>query len=286
MGNSRVAGPMQGQSQPNPLTRAIGRHKLLVVACAVVLAVIGAAAGAAGKSTYTAAASLEVGKVNPNSPGFYGFVQSASDLAAAFSRSITAAPVLATVQRKLGLSPDAAVAEISAEPIPESPVFRVIASAPSAGAAVRLANVSSHALIHYEGAANTYSPESQRLLDDYRAASLQLARAETRVARATRDYAADPDTTRRLGLESAQASKATASLQAQALSSAYQLSAESTDTTELVSLLSGAVTAESNHKSKIELLGFIGLLAGLVVGCALAVLREQRGGYRLPAFES
>ena len=65
------------------------------------------------------------------------------------------------------------------------------------------------------------------------------------------------------------------------------MSAESTDTTELVSLLSGAVTAESNHKSKIELLGFIGLLAGLVIGCALAVLREQRGGgLRRPAFES
>lgn len=287
MGNSHAPSPMQAQSQSNPLTRAIGRHKLLVVACAVVVAVLGAAAGAAGKSTYTAAASLQVGKVNPNSPGFYGFVQSASDLAAAFSRSITAAPVLATVQRKLGLSPDAAVGQLSAEPIPNSPVFRVIASAPSAAVAVRLANVTSHALIAYEGAANTYSPEGQRLLHDYRAASLQLARAETRVARATRDYAAHPDTARRSGLESAQAGKATASLQVQALSSAYQLSAESTDTTELVSLLSGAVTAESNHKSKIELLGFIGLLAGLVIGCALAVLREQRGGgLRRPAFES
>lgn len=283
MGNSHVPDP---RPQSNPLSRAIARHRLLVVICAVAMAVLGAAAGAAGKSTYTAAATLQVGKVNPNSPGFYGFVQSASDLATAFSRAITAAPVLATVHQKLGLSPDEAVGQLSAEPIPNSPVFRLIASAPSAPAAVRLANVTSQALIAYEGAANTYSPESQRLLYDYRAASLELARAEARVAGATRDYAADPDAARKAGLESAQAGRAAASLRAQALGSAYQLSAESTDTTELVSLLSGAVTAESNHKSKIELLGFIGLLGGLVIGCALAVLREQRGGYRRAAFES
>lgn len=280
--------PDPGQAQPpsNPLTRAIARHKLQVLACAVVVAVLGAAAGAAGKTTYTAAASLQVGKVNPNSPGFYGFVQSSTDLAAAFSRSITAAPVLATVQRKLGLSPDAAVAQLSAEPIPESPVFRVIASAPSAAAAVRLANVTSHAVIAYEGAANTYSPESRRLLLAYRAASLHQARAQATLARATSDYAADPDTARQLGLERAHAAQAAASLQLHALASAYQLSAESTDTTELVSLLSGAVTAESDRKSKIELLGFVGLLAGLVIGCALAVLREQRGGLRRPALET
>jgi uncharacterized protein involved in exopolysaccharide biosynthesis len=284
MDNSHASGSMPAQSQPNPLSRAIGRHKLLVIGCALAVALLGAAVGAAGKRTYTAAATLQVGKVNPNSPGFYGFVQSSTDLAAAFSRAITAAPVLATVQHKLGLSPDTAVARLSAEPIPESPVFRVIASAPSAAAAVRLANVTSHAMIAYEGAANTYSPESQRLLRDYRTASLRLARAEATLARATRDYAADPDTARRLGLERAHAGQAAASLQVHALASAYQLSAESTDTTELVSLLSGAVTAESNHKSKIELLGFVGLLAGLVIGCALAVLREQRGGLRRPAF--
>jgi hypothetical protein len=194
--------------------------------------------------------------------------------------------VLESVHRKLVLSPDAAVSEISAEPIPNSPVFRVIATAANGPAAVRLANVASSALIAYEGSANTYSPESRRLLHDYRAASLSLAHAEATVARAQRDYTALPDAARKAGLESAQAGRASASLRTQALASAYQLSAESTDTTELVSLLSGAVTAESNHKSKIELLGFVGLLAGLVVGCALAVLREQRGGFRRPAFES
>ena len=33
---------------------------------------------------------------------------------------------------------------------------------------------------------------------------------------------------------------------------------------------------ESLRKSKIELYGFLGLLAGLLVGCAGAVLRERR----------
>src|SRR2546423_11260419 len=119
---------------------AIARHKLLVLLCAAGLGAIGAALGSARKGTYTAAATLQVGRVNPNSPGFYGFVQSASDLATAFSRAITAAPVLRAVRAHTGLQPKAAAARLSAEPIPSSPAFRVVASGPTAAAAGRLAN--------------------------------------------------------------------------------------------------------------------------------------------------
>ncbi len=74
---------------------AIGRNKLLVCGCAVVAALIGTAYGLSRPRTYTASATLQVGQVNPNSPGFYSYVQSASALATAFSRAISAEPVLA-----------------------------------------------------------------------------------------------------------------------------------------------------------------------------------------------
>jgi uncharacterized protein involved in exopolysaccharide biosynthesis len=262
---------------------AIGANKPLVLACALLFAVFGVLAGLHRKGTYTSAATLQVGKVNPNSPGFYGFVQSASDLATAFSRAVTAAPVLGAVHAQLGLPAAVAVGRLAAEPIPNSPAFRVIATGPTSRAAVRLANVASAALIAYEAHANTYSPESQRLLSAYRTAELTLAHAKSQVSRAESERGEEPSAAANLKLEKAQAGQAAATLQAQALASGYQLSAQSATTRDLISPLAQAVTATSDRRSKIQLLGFVGLLGGLVIGCGLAALRETRAAARRAA---
>ena len=44
----------------------------------------------------------------------------------------------------------------------------------------------------------------------------------------------------------------------------------------LVTLLAGATTATNNRHSKVAILGFIGLLAGIIIGAITAILREQR----------
>ena len=262
----------------SPVAVAIGRHRLLVALCAAALAAVGVAGGMARKSTYTAASTLQVGKVNPNSPGFYGFVQSATDLATVFSRAITASAVLRTVHRELGLSAAEAVERLTAEPIPASPAFRVIASGSSPRAAVELANDTSRALIAYEAHANTYSPESDRLLNEYHGASMNLARSNAAETAAAAKYAKSPDAVNRDRLESTQAARAAASLQTQALASGYQLSAESATTRDLIAPLAYAVTASSDRFAKIQLLGFLGLLGGLVIGSSIAVLYEHRRG--------
>jgi len=246
-----------------------------VLLCALAFAGAGIAAGVARKGTYTAASTLQVGKVNPNSPGFYGFVQSASDLATVFSRAITAAPVLAAVHRRLGLSPSEAAGRLSAAPIPNSPAFRVIATGETASSAIRLADVTSDALIAYEARVNAYNPEKKRLLSEYRTASMSLATATTQASEAAREYTRYPFPAQRATLEQTQATRAAFSLRAQALASSYQLAAQST-TAGLVSMLTGAVGATNDKSSKMELLCFIGLLGGLVTGCALAVVWEQR----------
>ena len=259
---------------------AIAANKPLVFLCALLFAVFGVLAGMHRKGTYTSAATLQVGKVNPNSPGFYGFVQSASDLATAFSRAVTAEPVLDAVNARLHLSTITAVDRLSAEPIPNSPAFRVIATGPTARAAMNLANVASSALIAYEARANTYSPEGHRLLAAYRDAELGLARAKAAVTHAEAARSEDPSAKATQRLENAQASQAAATLEAQALAAGYQLSAQAATTRELISPLAQAVSATSDRRSKIELLGFVGLLGGLVIGCALAALRELRAGVR------
>jgi uncharacterized protein involved in exopolysaccharide biosynthesis len=252
------------------LPRAIGRHKMLVAACALVLALAGLGIGLSRPTTYTASATLQVGQVNPNSPGFLGYVQSASSLATAFSRSIAAAPVLTKIERSLDLAPAAAAARLSAEPIPLSPAFRVIATGPSATGAMRLANVTADAVIAYENRANSANPQARSLLADYRRAAIAAQRAQAEADRPS--AAGDPATTARL-----EGRLRAARVRLRAIESAYVAAVTSQAPREgLVSLLAGATSASSDRGSKVQLYAFLGLLAGIVAGCGVALVLERR----------
>jgi uncharacterized protein involved in exopolysaccharide biosynthesis len=284
--------PLIAHDGPNGLVRgifeppsgfvlsSITRNKLIVLLAAILLTVAGLAVGKTRKSTYTASATLQVGQVNPNSPGFYGYVQSAASLATAFSRAISAEPVLATIQDKLRLAPAVSVSRLSAEPIPQAPAFRVIATGPTEHAAVELANVASNAVIVYEGQSNSANPEAESLLSEYRAASIRLQRDVENIAhlyhrvrvRSTADKSV---------LARAEADKNADAARFKAIGAAYNAAiASQAPRTGLVSLLAGAPSASSNHSSKVELFGFIGLLVGILVGCGAAVLRERLGARR------
>lgn len=250
--------------------RAISWNKGLVAAIAVLGAVIGLAIGMARPATYTASATLQVGQVNPNSPGFLGYVQSASSLATAFSRSIAAAPVLAEVEKKLGVPVSDAVPRLSAEPIPLAPAFRVIATGNSEAAAMNLANVASGAVVSYESKANSTNPQAKELLAGYREATASLRHAEAQAD----SLSSSGD---EKALVTAEAQRNAAKVKLQGIESAYVAAVTSQAPREgLVTVLAGATSAESDRKSKVELYGFLGLLAGILVGCLAAVGREHR----------
>ncbi len=249
---------------------AIARHKLLVVVLAIAVGLAGAAFGYTRQRTYTASATLQIGQVNPNSPGFYGYVQSAAALATAFSRAVEAGPVLATVQHKLKLAPTVAVAKLSAEPLPQSPAFRVIATGRTEAAAIRLANVAAAALIEYESKSNSANPQASSLLHEYGKETVGLQRAATRFAELS--HAKAPAET----LAHAQAARNAAEVRLKATGLAYtQTVASQSPRAGLVSLLAAAIDASGDRKSKIELYSLIGLLVGLVLGCVAAVMRER-----------
>jgi capsular polysaccharide biosynthesis protein len=250
---------------------AIGRNKLIVLSIAVVLALIGAGVGQTRKATYTAAATLQVGQVNPNSPGFFGYVQSSASLATAFSRAISAEQVLGAVQHKLKLAPATALQRLSSEPIPQSPAFRVIATGPTEYAAVQLANVAASAVIAYEGQSNSANPEADSLLAEYREASIRLHHAVEALA-----HLSHRSHVSKQALADAEATRNAAATTFRALGVAYTSTLTSqAPRNGLVSLISGATGASSDHSSKIEQFGFIGLLAGVVIGCLFAVLLER-----------
>jgi uncharacterized protein involved in exopolysaccharide biosynthesis len=267
------AEPLQGVFEPlsGPVWTAIARNKLVVLAGAVLFAVIGLAFGHTRKATYTASATVQVGQVNPNSPGFFGYVQSSAELASAFSRSIAAEPVLTKVGRKLDLPPTAVVKRLSAEPLPEAPAFRVIATGPSELAAMQLANTAANAVINYEGQSNSANPEAASLLKEYANASVRLQQAAKTLAHLSRDPHASQSV-----LVHAEAERDAASVRLKAVGVAYTGAVTSqAPRSGLVSLLAGASSASSNKKSKTELYGFIGLLLGVVVGCFAAVARDR-----------
>jgi capsular polysaccharide biosynthesis protein len=256
---------------------AIARHKLLVCAVAVLCAALGLAYGVSRQPRYTASATLQVGQVNPNSPGFYGYVQSAAALASAFSRAVAAEPVLAAVQQKLKLPPAVAGARLSAEPIPVSPAFRVIATGPSAPAAVALANVAAAALIDYESESNSANPQAATLLHEYAEASFALQRANASFVRLAHDKRASAEARLRAG-----AARTAAQVKLKAIGNSYVGAVTSqAPRSGLVTLLAGASSASSDHRSKIEMFALIGLLAGIVLGCLGAMLRERRAVEKL-----
>jgi hypothetical protein len=251
---------------------AIARHKLLVCSCALIVALAGAAVGVMHRRTFTSVATLQVGQVNPNSPGFYGYVQSAAALATAFSRAIDAEPVLGTINHRLRLAPATAIERLSAEPLPSSPAFRVIATGPTEPDAVQLANVAANAVIAYEGQTNSANPAAASLLREYHDASLVLQRANATLDRLKRDKRASAS-----ALQSTEVARSTASVRLKAIETAYTGAVISqAPRSGLVSLLAGATSASSDHKSKIELYGFAGLLAGTILGCFAAVALERR----------
>jgi uncharacterized protein involved in exopolysaccharide biosynthesis len=257
--------------RPNgPVVTALLRHKLLIAVCGIVLAGLGLAYGAMRAPTYESSSSLQVGQVNPNSPGFMSYTQSASSLAEVFSRAIYAEPVLKQVEAKLGVPAGVAASRLSAEPIPLSPVFRVIATGPSATAAKNLANAASEAVITYVGRSNSANPQSTALLQEAHSAAVGLRQMEAKVNRLP-EGAKDRF--------EAEAERNIARLKLEAISKSYvETVATQAPRAGLVSLVAGATVASSDRQSKAQLYGLVGLFAGVLLGCCLAALVERRRG--------
>jgi capsular polysaccharide biosynthesis protein len=277
--------PSTYRAEPSPslIVAALGRYKWLVLGLTVALTICGLAIGYKRKPIYTANATVQVGQVNPNSPGFYGFVQSATELATTFSRAITANGVLSIIQHKTGLTPAQSSARLSATPIPDGAAFSVIATGSTSQSAVSLANTAAAAMVTYEAAANssasTTSSNTAAIFNEYRGQSTQLAHDKAIVQKLQNNSSSNgssPDPTNH-ALVQAQANAGLAQGRANALAAAYTQALENQQPPwTMLSPLASALTASSDRKHKLELLAFVGLAAGLLIGSAIAVMLEQR----------
>jgi capsular polysaccharide biosynthesis protein len=279
------------------IVSAIGRYKWLVLLLAVLLAGAGVAVGVRRKPTWTATATLQVGaNINPSSASFSGFVQSETNLATTFSRAITANKVLARIQARTSLSPAQSARRLTATPVPDAAALEVIATGATPAAAIRLANVGAKSLVAYEAPSN-FPTSAASIYNAYRPQLTAVAQARARVQAIQNRAAGQGQTTASTvagqktastvagqttanpsnpALIHAQADLGAAQARATALADAYTQAVESdTASRAVLTPLADAVTASSDRKQKIELFGFIGLAAGLLIGASIAVLREQ-----------
>ncbi|HZV74520.1 MAG TPA: hypothetical protein VFF79_12450 [Conexibacter sp.] len=266
------------------LGRAIRRRPWWLLIPIVLLTVAGIAAGLLRQPVYQAESRLLVGKVNPGTPTLPGFVQASTALADAYSRSIAATDVIDPVATQLRLPSLVVASRLTASPVPQSPVIRVIGEGPTARAATALSALASQRLTRYVTQLNASSGDGPKLLASYRGAVIDVGRAEARVTAFHASFAKHPTSKAARALGQARADLDATQLRARAIGAAYAGDQQAFgSSTGIVSVLALAQQASSDRMHKLELLGFVGLLVGGVLGLGLAWFREDQLSRRRPS---
>jgi capsular polysaccharide biosynthesis protein len=246
---------------------AVLRHPWITLLPVVLLVGGAAAIGLLRMPTYSAEARLNVGRVDVPPYTLQGVIIGNQSLAVSYSRAINAPDVLNAATSAVGISRDTADLRLSATPVPQSTVIRVDATGASKASSIALANAASIGLRNYVIRLNK-DAQSSAMLRDFQAAQRDAVAAQQRLARAQRGGNTALIQRRQLDLQTAQ-------LKASTLEGKYKYQSGTTPPANLVQVLAPATTATSDFESRLEELLLIGLVAGVVFGLALALLRAN-----------
>jgi capsular polysaccharide biosynthesis protein len=244
------------------------RRSIPLVILPVILLVGGAVAyGLYRSPTYTSEARLNVGGLALTTQTLPGYTTAVQQLAVAYSRAVDAPQVIRPVARKLLLSQAEVARRVSATPIQGSPVIRVKATSKDAAEARRIADATAGSLVDYAITLNRGSAQSARLLKEFMEASRRVQEFGARAERL-------PPGSRRF--KAAKTQEDLARLRAQVAGGLYQQSVSGKATLNLVQKLTPAAPATSDRDSVLQQFVAGGLIAGLLIGVGLAVLRANR----------
>lgn len=253
--------------------QAARRSWWIVLLPTVLLTALGLGIAVQRSPTYTAETRLSVGRINLNAPGaLSGFALATQSLAAQYARTANAIDVVEPVAKDLDQTPLQITRRITASPIPESPVFTIRASGPTDESAVRLANATSESLVRYVRELNNEDPGAGVVLADFKRVSEVVSSRLEDVERARERFAEDPSERNRRRLTDARSSYAFWKLRQENVSARYQSTAQGAASSSLVQVLNPALEATSDQRRWIQILGFAGLVAGLLLGLGLATL--------------
>jgi uncharacterized protein involved in exopolysaccharide biosynthesis len=259
------------------LLQAARRHWPLVVIPTVLLLVAGLLLAQARQPTYTAVSRVAVGGLKLDQPGaLSGFSTAAATLASGYARAVNGDAVINPIAAKLHETPQSVSGHLSATPVADSPVIKIQATGSSAANAEALANDAARQLTSNVAAQRPTDPDTPRLFRQLQAATLRqqqyaIIASKTADANTNNDT---PDTRQALAMAKSQLE--TSNAQVSALQSAYQAAASGQSATATLQPLNQAISASSNRATNYQIYGFVGLVAGLIIGLALAVLASQR----------
>jgi uncharacterized protein involved in exopolysaccharide biosynthesis len=264
-------GPPVDHDNPGPsFGGAVRGHWRLIVAIIATFAVLAIAYGMVRTPNYTAETRLAVGGLNATTPAsLTGFSAASASLAQTYSRSIQGDTVVGDVAHELKTSPEQVRPQLSASPIPETPVFVVNATTTSKETAINTSKLASEALVRQANRASDSAPA--RLLDQYRRAEAQRERAERQLAAAVAGGGS---------VAQARGDLVGAKARADALRKRYSASLEGG--TVPLEIIQQPDAATSDRLSKLQLLLFAAIVGGFIIGLGVSLFIESA---RFPRFE-
>ena len=226
---------------------------------------------------YTATAELSVGHAYVDSPaGIPGVIEATKALASVYSRTARSSAVRDGAARRLQAQGVSETGEITATPIPDSPLIKVNGVADSEGDAVALANAGADALAAQVNREVAASRTEKATVKRFELASREWRRTLDARARATGTYRGDPTPTNRIVLDRASSAVEVAELRRDTIREQYVASGLSNSSAPTLETFSPAYSATSDRATTLQILLFIALIGGGAAGVALALLRGQR----------
>lgn len=281
----RATGP-----EPEPLRRdddvatavgpllAVLRQPLLVALSILVVLAAGLAVGIDRAPTYKAEAQLLVGRVDVEANAVPGFVSATQQLAGTYARIVSTTVIEGRVAAALKIPVADVSGRLRADPIPESSLIRITASAASEARAVALAKATSTELIAYLQATNDNPARRKALLDEYGTAAqelqqLQLTRiaAEQDLAQAT--LAGRP--ARQAAVAAARAAVDRATLRRDAAAQAFTDGQRGAADRGTLQLVSEAQPLGDDGASRLRVALVASLVLGSLLGVGLASVKEN-----------
>jgi capsular polysaccharide biosynthesis protein len=251
---------------------ALRRHWRVMAVIIGGLAVLAILYSLVRTPNYAAETRLAVGGLNASTPSaFTGFSTAAQQLAETDSRAVQGDKIVRDVAKRLHTTPDQIRPHLSAAPIPQTPVFTVTATTKSAATSIEMSRLASEALVTEANRASDAAPG--HLLKEYQAAETRREEAESRLTALSQGVGSG-------SVASARADLVAAKAQADSLRKRYVTSAQGGSVR--LEIIQGPSQAASDRISKLEMLLFVAVVLGFIIGAALSVFLESS---RTPAFE-
>jgi capsular polysaccharide biosynthesis protein len=268
---------------------AMLRYPLLVIIPVIVLAVVGYVLAGKKHTTYKAESQVLIGSPAPGSAGqLPGLVQAEQALAGIYAREIDFDQVLTPLARQLGTSTTDIASRLSAAPDPQSPLIRIFATGPTAAKAVALANGAATKFASSMNAITQNDASTTHAATGYKRAVIAYQKAlakQHRIQQNLADSGSDTSTSSSPALLNAIVATQVAQLHQATLASQYQTLLASQSSSSTLSVFESAAGATTNHSSNLEIYVFGGVLAGLLIGGALATLLANRKSWRDARFD-